>query len=751
MPSLARLALLLAAVLAPAAAQAAPPLPSGVTAPVLRTEVAKGTGTLVAERPSRAGARKADGRRDDWRGRLPGFGGVLLHSRGELVYEDHIWDAYGADSGQDAQRLAVQDPLNEAAPETYRADPALQYVPAEFGVPTGPLAYATNYGDLPLQDAADLSELRLGTDRRGALWVLGRTTTMKPDDRTALLLLLDTAPGDTARAVPYGSGLTTTRGDVAVLLSGDSGSWTDLATGAVHPLADVESNPEGFENTLEARIPHEAFGGARRVAVAAAAGRADASGRALAPLPIGPAVANVAFRTAEPVRDYFDKQQALALEKKTIDPFFTTADLDRMADGDSERFVPGPGYHDRNFLSSEKISVEGARNGTLQHYGVYVPSGYDRARRTPAQYWMHFRGGRAHIAAAVSPGIHHDMGETAGALVITPEGRGKDKWYMGKSHVDFEEVWDDSHRLFRIDRDRTYVAGHSMGGWASWLLPVLYPDRFAATYPASGLPAFEESTTPLLENLREVPAVIFHGTEDELVPVTGAVAQARRLQELGYRYRLYLFPGQEHYGPPIVDQWGEGVRYEHRFVRNPNPAQVTFSRSMPMERAVETYAADGVPLDFSFDRAYWMSGLHPVDGEDGVARFDGRSHAIPERGHTVFPEAGGPAAADQAGPYTMNGQTWVTATEPAAPTRNAFTVSVSGGRAVALDLARMRLSAARRLSGAVTTGAPLRLTLRGTLPRRLRVTLDGRPAEVRRSRDAVTIAVPAGTHDIVLG
>jgi hypothetical protein len=322
---------------------------------------------------------------------------------------------------------------------------------------------------------------------------------------------------------------------------------------------------------------------------------------------------------------------------------------------------------------------------------------------------------------------------------------------MGKSHVDFEEVWADSHRTFAIDRDRTYVAGHSMGGWASWLLPVLYPDRFAATYPASGLPEWEgANTTPLLENMREVPAVIFHGTEDELVPVTGAVDQAERLRDLGYRYRLYLFPGQEHYGPPIVDQWGEGVRYEHRYVRNPNPAQVTYTRSMPFEKIVEQYASDGVTLDFSFDRAYWMSGLEPADAAAGVARFDGRSLAIPDPAHTTFPEAGGPAGIDQAGPYAMEGQTWVDDPAQTEPTRNAFTADVTGGRAVTLSLRRMRLDAHRTLTGDVTTEAPLQLTLRGSSAKELTATIDGEPVQVDRGKKRVLVTVPAGHHELVL-
>ena len=106
------------------------------------------------------------------------------------------------------------------------------------------------------------------------------------------------------------------------------------------------------------------------------------------------------------------------------------------------------------------------------------------------------------------------------------------------------------HKLVRIDRNREYIAGHSMGGWASWLLPILYPDRFAAAFPASG-PATQglwagceqdacfqsandgrprdEWLTPLLENLRWVPYVNYQGAADELVPVTGVTAHMEKI------------------------------------------------------------------------------------------------------------------------------------------------------------------------------------------------------------------------------
>ena len=482
---------------------------------------------------------------------------------------------------------------------------------------------------------------------------------MRDKPGTALLVLLDTTPGEAAYEVPYNSGLTTTVGDVAVYLGPEGASATDLATGTARRLPAPVFRPRGYENAIEARIPIE---GIDRVMVAA--GLSGGNGE-LKTLDLQPNVANVAFRTTEPARDWWDKQQGLELYRGSADRFFTEVSLDRLAHGAHERYVPGPGYHDRIFKSDPRISEEGGENGVLQHYGVYLPERYRAGRPSPAQWWFHFRGGNAHIAAAVVPGIFEDMGEAHDTVVITPDGRGERGWYVGRSHLDYLEVYRDVHRLLTLDRDREYISGHSMGGWASYLLPTVYPDRFAATFPASGPPtqggwlgceddacfiqanggdARAELTTPLLGNLRNVPAAIYHGTADELVPIPGVLAQAQRFAELGLRYRLYLFEGQEHYGPPIQDEWTEGAAFEHAYVRDRNPSHVTYSRSMPLERAVNTVNNEKqVHLGFRFNRAYWMSGLKPVDRKAGVASFDGRTLARPEAPHTLVPEVGGPA------------------------------------------------------------------------------------------------------------
>jgi pimeloyl-ACP methyl ester carboxylesterase len=517
--------------------------------------------------------------------------------------------------------------------------------------------------------------------------------------------------------------------------------------------------------------------------VAAATGSRDASDPdRLAATGLGANLANVAFRDDEPARNWWDKQQAFALHDRTIDPFFAAVELPKLLTGRNERYVPGPGYHDRVFTSSERISQERGLEGTLQHYGVYLPTAYEEGVESPIQWWFHFRGGTAHIAAAAVPRIFEDMGEDRDALVVTPRGRGQSTWYVGKGHVDYQEVWDDVHRTFSVDRRREYISGHSMGGWATYLMTILYPDRFAAGLPASApvtqggwtgadfpgcdefqapdgeTPCFiganggrprDQFTRPLLENTRWVPLAIYHGTADELVHTPGVMQQATRLHELGYRYRMYQFPAQEHYGPPIWDQWGEGARYEFSFVRPATPPQVTYSRSMPFEHATEEVNSGGVELEFDFDRAYWMSGLEPVDGDRGVARFDGRSLAVPERPYLALPEGSGPASADQTGPYVMFGQSWMPiGIAPLA--RNAFEATLTGARAVRLDVDAMKIDARRDVSGQVDTEAPLALEFAGNWPATVTATIDGAPAPVERSGNVVRLAVPAGDHRVEL-
>src|SRR6185503_20145099 len=122
--------------------------------------------------------------------------------------------------------------------------------------------------------------------------------------------------------VPFGAGIQTTRADNALLLVGDRGWLADLRSQAVVelPAGSVATNDAGWDNAIEARVSRDVLGDVAAVAVAS--GLADPGADRLKDLGLGANVVNVAFRTEEPVRDWWEKRQALALHAGTIDPFF---------------------------------------------------------------------------------------------------------------------------------------------------------------------------------------------------------------------------------------------------------------------------------------------------------------------------------------------------------------------------------------------------------------------------------------------
>jgi dienelactone hydrolase len=772
-----------------------------VEPPVLHAAQQRGTAVTTPLPAVTPTAKTVDGKTDDWTGAAPGFSGLSTYSAGELVYADYLFDAFGADDGDDAERVERNDALEEAHPGFYRLEPTYQYdIGRQVGAPTGELGLGgeTTYGDARDLDgqghvaAADLREIRVAADD-STVHLLVRTTTMTAEQSAGVVLLADTVEGSLAYDVPFGSGLRTEQADVALLVARSGGIAVDLATGE-RTSFPVAADDSGYANVLEAGIPRElveqpgkskknppkgkAVGHQAALRLALAAGISDGAD-GLVDLRSDTSdvvnVANVAFRPDEPVRIRFDKRQAFALADGTIDPFFVDGDLPGLTEGRTEAFRPGAGYHERQFLSSEAISREGDLDGDWQPYGVYVPSSYDGTTPTRTTYWMHWRGGDTHDAAVVAPRTMRDFGEDVDGLVLVPRGRGTSTWYVGKAQVDFREVWEDMLATFAVDEDRVYVTGHSMGGWASYLLPILYPDRFAASLPYAGVPtqglwagceldpcwqgtnggnAKDQWTTRLLENLRHVPIAISHGALDELVPVAGVTRQAEKLATLGYQYRYYLFPSYEHYSHPVVDEWSEGAAYASQFTRERNPARVTYLRSMPFENQVERGNNGGNQLQpaatFDFDSAYWMSGLRPRDAERGVAKVDAVSLARPQVPRLAVPEAGGPTSVGQSGPWAMQGLRWMDrGGAPAAV--NGFTATLTGAEAVTFDLARMAISTAAPVTGEVTTEAPLTLLLLGDWSTAPQVLVDGAPVAAALVDAVLQIALPAGTSTLTVG
>ena len=731
--------------------------------------------TAAAEAPS---PKTIDGDVSDWTGQITRLGGSALYSKGEYVYQDYLGDAWGGDDGFDYNRLRDQSgtgvglgTVADLEPRTYRADALQQAAGDQFGV-DAPIGAQLHYGDAntKLTDAnryqADVEEVRVAADGNN-LYLLARTVSMLPTPATAVLVLVDTAPGGSYSLPPSMGGITTTA-EWALLTYGNNvvaaryqGSATSCTGCAVATNPGCASGSPGcaqtsaFTNSIELSVPRSLVGSST-FGLGVATGVID---DALAPGGLKDAAAgdsksslvNVAFRSDEPVRIWMDQSQAFAIREGNIDKFLADIDVDKLTSGFTERFDTTPGYYEATYVdATSPVNTEGGDQGIFQHYGVYVPTAYHPNATLPATFWMHYRGGHAHDAAAWLPGVIKQFGEQAGssplcelhdpaqlagcgAFVITPSARGTSTWYTGRGMVDFMDAWNDSHARFAIDANRTYLAGHSMGGWASYLLGLLMPDRWAASDPEDGLlqPALclgpsgssgqngqsaDSNLYNILENARNLPYAILHGAVDELVPVTCALAGGARLHALGYRYRNYTFAPYEHYSAPIWDDWHDVVRYMYQYTRDENPSRVVYKTWPFLNNQINT--VNGAPgLNFNFNRAYWVSEMvvrTPGIAPSNIGGVDAMTWGRSNRNPVTYPEAG---TAAQPEPNLVNGQGWIandlSATDDGR-TANRFTANLTNLSSATFDVSRMGLSTTSLLTASITTDGNTSLVLKGS-------------------------------------
>jgi pimeloyl-ACP methyl ester carboxylesterase len=123
----------------------------------------------------------------------------------------------------------------------------------------------------------------------------------------------------------------------------------------------------------------------------------------------------------------------------------------------------------------------------------------------------------------------------------------------------FEAFYNEITAKYRVDKNRVYLTGVSLGGEGTWYLAAKYPDLFAAIAPISG---FTSRTTVIDENLKNLaglPIWAFHGNLDLVVPVeeTGRMIEQLKDQDPGLKFTIdpnaghwihwSIYPGDELY------------------------------------------------------------------------------------------------------------------------------------------------------------------------------------------------------------
>jgi hypothetical protein len=211
----------------------------------------------------------------------------------------------------------------------------------------------------------------------------------------------------------------------------------------------------------------------------------------------------------------------------------------------------------------------------------------------------------------------------------------------------------------------------------------------------------------MLASVRNIPFLIWDGTNDELVPVAGAEAQAQTFQNLGYRFAFDLFaPPVDHFLLAVNDQFAPGAKFLGSAEVDRNPAHVTYVVNPTMD-----FPKDGTVAD----HAYWLSGmkLRNASGDAPLGTIDARSegfgvgdppqHAV---SHTVGTLTGGNVAPLT---YAETSRTWGRA--PTRPVRNVLHLDATNLRTVTVHPERARLTCGVSLD--VQTNGPVTVKLAG--------------------------------------
>ena len=99
----------------------------------------------------------------------------------------------------------------------------------------------------------------------------------------------------------------------------------------------------------------------------------------------------------------------------------------------------------------------------------------------------------------------------------------------GNLHTVLRLIDEKLSKQFKIDADRIYCIGHSMGGFGTFTAVYQHPDRFAAAIPtAGGFPPWRDAS-----RIKDVPIWTFHGAADRVVPTDFTRYVFDQMKELG--------------------------------------------------------------------------------------------------------------------------------------------------------------------------------------------------------------------------
>lgn len=165
-------------------------------------------------------------------------------------------------------------------------------------------------------------------------------------------------------------------------------------------------------------------------------------------------------------------------------------------------------------------------------YQLFLPQEYEASDESwPMILFLHGRGesnGPLSLVKKWGPPRIVDSTPDFPFIVVSPQCPREDSWNRPTQQKLLVALLDDIVKRYRVDADRVYLTGLSMGGYGSWTLAAGHPDRFAAVAPICGGGNPEDAA-----RLKDLPIWVFHGDQDRAVPLEQSQQMVDAIREAG--------------------------------------------------------------------------------------------------------------------------------------------------------------------------------------------------------------------------
>lgn len=175
-------------------------------------------------------------------------------------------------------------------------------------------------------------------------------------------------------------------------------------------------------------------------------------------------------------------------------------------------------------------------------YLLYLPGEYsaDTVAKWPLVIFLHGSGESGEDLAKVKvhgPPKLVEQGRKFPFILVSPQAPPRTGWNIEL----LKGMLNDLKQRYRVDPDRIYLTGLSMGGYGTWNFASRYPDEFAAIAPVCG-----GGNPADVWKLRHMAVWCFHGAKDDVVLPSQSQRMVDELRKYNAGVKFTLYPDANH-------------------------------------------------------------------------------------------------------------------------------------------------------------------------------------------------------------